>query len=101
MSRGPRYTPRKVRIQHAAAELAAAVRAEAGPQACPRRLRHSFGVAAVTAGVPLPTVAAVLGHADLSTTPIYTTAIPRGSREELKLDAMLGETLSSQRRGGP
>ena len=25
-----------------------------GPQACPRGLRHSFGVAAVTAGVPLP-----------------------------------------------
>ena len=33
-----------------------------GPQACPRGLRHSLGVAAVTAGVPLPTIAAVLGH---------------------------------------
>ena len=52
-----------------------------GPQACPRGLRHSFGVAAVTAGVPLPTIAAVLGHASLSTTAIYTTAIGAEARE--------------------
>ena len=37
----------------------------------------SYGVAAVTAGVPLPTIAAVLGHASLTTTTIYTTAIAR------------------------
>ena len=29
----------------------------------------------MTAGVPLPTIAAVLGHASLSTTAIYTTAL--------------------------
>ena len=52
-----------------------------GPQACPRGLRHSFGVAAVTAGVPLPTVVAVLGHASLTTTAIYTTAIGAEARE--------------------
>ena len=52
-----------------------------GPQACPRGLRHSYGVAAVTAGVPLPTVAAVLGHASLTTTAIYTTAIGAQARE--------------------
>ena len=52
-----------------------------GPQACPPGLRHSFGVAAVTAGVPLPTVAALLGHSDLSTTVIYTTAIGAEARE--------------------
>ena len=45
-----------------------------GPQACPRGLRQSFGVAAVTTGVPLPTVAAVLGHAGLSTTAIGAEA---------------------------
>ena len=45
-----------------------------GPQACPKGLRHGFGIAAVSAGVPLPTIAAVLGHADLATTAIYTTA---------------------------
>ena len=52
-----------------------------GPQACPRGLRHSFGVAAVKAGVPLPTVATVLGHASLTTTTIYTTAIGAEARE--------------------
>ena len=46
-----------------------------GPQACPKGLRHGFGIAAVTAGVPLPTIAAVLGHADIATTAIYTTAV--------------------------
>ena len=51
-----------------------------GPQACPRGLRHSFGVAAVEAGVPLPTVAAVLGHASLSTTAIYCQAIGAEAR---------------------
>ena len=52
-----------------------------GPQACPRGLRPSYGVAAVTAGVPLPTIAAVLGHASLTTTAIYGTAIGAEARE--------------------
>ena len=52
-----------------------------GPQACPRGLRHAYGVAAVQAGVPLTTIAAVLGHADVSTTAIYTTAIGAEARE--------------------
>ena len=52
-----------------------------GPQARPRGLRHSYGVAVVTAGVPLPTVAAVLGHASLTPTAIYTTAIGVEARE--------------------
>ena len=54
-----------------------------GPQACPRGLRHSFGVAAVTAGVPLPVISATLGHASLTTTAIYTTAIGAEARELL------------------
>ena len=29
----------------------------------------------MTAGVPLPKIAAVLGHADIATTAIYTTAV--------------------------
>ena len=52
-----------------------------GPQACPRGLRHSFGVAAVQAGVPLTTIAAVLGHADVSTTALYATAVGAEHRE--------------------
>ena len=34
-----------------------------GPQACPKGLRHGFGIAAV------------LGHADIAPTAIYTTAV--------------------------
>ena len=45
-----------------------------GPQACPKSFRHDFGIAAVAAGVPLPTIAAALGHANLQTTAVYTTA---------------------------
>ena len=54
-----------------------------GAQACPKGLRHGFGIAAVTAGVPLPTIAAVLGHADIATTAIYTTAVGAEAREFL------------------
>ena len=46
-----------------------------GPQACPKGLRHGFGMAAVMAGVPLPTIGAVLGHADIAMTAIYATAV--------------------------
>ena len=52
-----------------------------GPQACPRGLRHSYGVAAVIAGVPLPTIAAVLGRASPTTTAIYTTVIGAEARD--------------------
>ena len=52
-----------------------------GPQASAKDVRHAYGVAAVAAGVPLPTVAAVLGHASLNTTAIYTTAIGAEARE--------------------
>ena len=52
-----------------------------GPQACPKGLRHAYGVAAVAAGVPLSTVAAVLGHADLATTAVCTTAFGADARE--------------------
>ena len=52
-----------------------------GPQACAKGLRHAYGVAAVAAGVPLPTVVAVLGHAHLTTTALYTTAIGAEGRE--------------------
>jgi integrase len=54
-----------------------------GPQACPKGLRHGFGIAAVAAGVPLPTIAAVLGHADIATTAIYTTAVGVEARQFL------------------
>ena len=52
-----------------------------GPQACPRGLRHGWGVAAVTVGVPLTTIAAVLGHASLNSTAVYATAIGEQQRD--------------------
>jgi len=42
-----------------------------GARATPRGLRHGFGVAAVSAGVPLNLVQRWLGHAQISTTAIY------------------------------
>jgi integrase len=37
-----------------------------GPHACPKGLRHGFGVQAVSAGIPLNLVQRWLGHAQLS-----------------------------------
>lgn len=45
-----------------------------GRQACPRGLRHSFGVGTLQAGVPLNLVQRWLGHARISTTAIYADA---------------------------
>ena len=52
-----------------------------GPQATPKGLRHGFAIAAATAGVPESTIADVLGHANTSTTSIYTRATGREARE--------------------
>ncbi|WP_284945040.1 tyrosine-type recombinase/integrase [Acidisoma cladoniae] len=46
-----------------------------GPHASPKRLRHGFGVAAVSAGISLNLVQKLLGHAQLSTTAIYADAV--------------------------
>ncbi len=54
-----------------------------GSQASPKGLRHGFGIAAVEAGVPLPTIAAVLGHSSITTTAIYTTAMGKEARDLL------------------
>ena len=43
-----------------------------GPWVRPKGLRYRFGIAAVAAGVPLPMIAAALGHANLQTTAVYT-----------------------------
>jgi integrase/recombinase XerD len=46
-----------------------------GPHASPKGLRHGFGVAAVSAGIPLNLVQKWLGHAQLTTTAIYADAV--------------------------
>jgi hypothetical protein len=43
-------------------------------------LRHGFGVAAVSAGIPLNLVQKWLGHAQLTTTAIYADAV--GTEEQ-------------------
>ena len=43
-------------------------------------LRHGFGVAAVSAGIPLNLVQKWLGHAQLTTTAIYADAV--GAEEQ-------------------
>jgi integrase/recombinase XerD len=45
-----------------------------GNQACPRGLRHAFGVGTLQASVPITLVQRWLGHARLSTTAIYVDA---------------------------
>ncbi len=51
-----------------------------GVHASPKGLRHGFGVAAVSAGIPLNMVQKWLGHAQLSTTAIYADAV--GAEEQ-------------------
>ena len=46
-----------------------------GPHASPKSLRHGFGVAAVSAGIPLDLVQKWLGRAQLTTTAIYANAV--------------------------
>lgn len=65
--------------RHVAAAMATA--GIAGPQASAKGLRHAFGVAAAEAGVPLPVIASLLGHADIRTTAVYTTALGAEARD--------------------
>jgi integrase len=51
-----------------------------GAQASAKGLLHGFGVAAVSAGIPLNLVQKWLGHANLTTTAIYANAV--GSEEK-------------------
>jgi integrase len=53
----------------------------AGVPASPKGLRHGFGVAAVTAGIPLNLVQKWLGHAQLSTTAVYANAVGAEERD--------------------
>ena len=55
-----------------------------GPHATPKGLRHGFGVAAVSAGIPLNLIQKWLGHAQLSTTAIYADAMGAEERDIAK-----------------
>ena len=46
-----------------------------GPQKSPKGLRHGFGVAAISAGIPLNMLCKWMGHASTETTAIYANAV--------------------------
>jgi site-specific recombinase XerD len=52
-----------------------------GLHASPKGLRHGFGIKAVVSNVPLNITQKWLGHAQLSTTAIYTDAIGPEERQ--------------------
>jgi integrase len=60
-----------------------------GRRACPRGLRHAFGIGTLHAGVPLNLVQRWLGHARISTTAIYASA---SGPEELDFAARFWRT---------
>ncbi len=45
-----------------------------GAQACPKGLRHGYGIHAIACGVPLNMLQKWLGHASMTTTAIYANA---------------------------
>ena len=73
LSRGQAYRLIKARMREADIE---------GAQACPKGLRHGYGVHAIRSGVQLNMLSKWMGHASLATTAIYATAI---GREELEI----------------
>lgn len=62
-------------------EVMGTARIMTGPHACPKGLRHGFGVHAIRCGVPLNFVQRWLGHASMTTTAIYLQAIGNEERE--------------------
>lgn len=52
-----------------------------GAQACPKGLRHGFGIACVQKNVPLPMIAKWMGHTTTQTTAIYLNAVGKEERQ--------------------
>lgn len=69
-----------------------------GTHASPKGLRHGFAVSAIQAGVPLNMVQRWLGHADMKTTAIYTSAI--GPEERNIASRMWGKLLETPEKSG-
>lgn len=51
-----------------------------GPHASPKGLRHGYGIAAISAGIPLNMLRKWMGHASIETTAIYANAV--GAEEQ-------------------
>lgn len=61
-----------------------------GAQACPKGLRHGFGIHATLAGVQLHMLQRWMGHSSISTTAIYATVV--GPEERKLAEKMWRET---------
>lgn len=67
-------------------------RQQTQPAATPHQLRHTFARQATEAGMPLPSLSKLLGHAQISTTQVYTAgADPQLSQAYQQAMAQLGE----------
>jgi site-specific recombinase XerD len=60
--------------RHVTAVMVAA-RIPEGPHRCPKGLRHSYAIHALSKGVPLNMVSKWLGHSQMETTAIYANAL--------------------------
>ena len=52
-----------------------------GPHASPKGLRHSYGVTAISTGVPLNMLSKWMGHSKIETTAIYANALGQEQRD--------------------
>jgi len=52
------------------------------PKANPHRFRHTFGADMVRAGISLPALMRLMGHADIQTTMFYVQLSPKDVWEE-------------------
>ena len=68
------------------------------PKANPHRLRHTFGRDMVTAGISLPALMKLMGHAGIQTTLEYVALSPREVSDEFQ--RVLKATPRYQREGG-
>ena len=46
-----------------------------GPQACPKGLRHGYGIHAIRSGIQLNMLQKWMGHSSIETTAIYANAV--------------------------
>jgi len=52
-----------------------------GAMACPKGLRHAFGIHCVMNEIPLPSIQKWLGHSSMETTAIYLQVMGKEERE--------------------
>lgn len=56
----------------------------AGPFACPKGLRHGFGIACVESNIDYSCICKWMGHADINTTMIYVNTVGKEELEDAK-----------------